>query len=412
MSVFMTGIDFNKASIDIRSKFSFTKKSAAAAMEKLKESGDVSGSIILSTCNRMEIWASIEDEADSDILYRFLCEEKNVPPEDYREYFVMRQGREAVEHLLYLTSGLKSQILAEDQILTQVSDALLLSRGACCTDSVLEVLFRIALTAAKKVKTEVVFSKANTSVIHQAIQKLKGEGVVLKGKKCMVIGNGAMGKLTALALTEEGVDVTVTVRQYRSGIVEIPQGCKRINYGDRMKLFPECDMVVSATASPNFTITKEEFDEAVTEPKNMIIIDLAVPRDIDVRIGKVPGISFYDIDSFRVTESTAELQESLDKAGKIIDEQMDRFYSWFSGRDMFPKIQEIRDDAVEDFRLRVRKEFRKTPMADDDRDHLLKIVDTAAGKVIIKMIFGLRESLKQESFAECIAGLQEIYDED
>ena len=140
-----------------------------------------------------------------------------------------------MEHLFYLTSGLKSQILAEDQIITQVKDALALSREAYCTDNVLEVLFRMAVTAAKKVKTQVSFSRANSSVIHQAIERLEDQGFSLQGKTCMVIGNGEMGKVTALALKEAGADVTVTVRQYRSGIVTIPQGCDRINYGERLE---------------------------------------------------------------------------------------------------------------------------------------------------------------------------------
>lgn len=168
-----------------------------------------------------------------------------------------REEGEAIEHLFYLTSGLKSQILAEDQIITQVKDALSMARDVYCTDNVLEVLFRMAVTAAKRVKTEVVFSRGNSSVIHQAIQKLREAGYSLDGITCMVIGNGEMGKVAALALAEAGAHVTVTVRQYRSGIVSIPKGCDRINYGERMEFFPSCDLVVSATASPNFTLTKE-----------------------------------------------------------------------------------------------------------------------------------------------------------
>ena len=94
-------------------------------------------------------------------------------------------------------------------------------------------------------------------MIHQAMERLKNQGFSFEGKTCMVIGNGEMGKVTALALKEAGADVTVTVRQYRSGVVNIPQGCKRINYGERMELLPDCDLVVSATASPNYTLTKE-----------------------------------------------------------------------------------------------------------------------------------------------------------
>lgn len=405
----MIGIDHSKASVDIRAKFSFTKKRAIEAMKKLKEEHGILGCIILSTCNRMEVWVSMQDDEEIS-LYDFLCKEKEVEKDEYQDYFIKRENEEAVRHLFYLTSGLKSQILAEDQIITQVKDALTLARDAYCTDNVLEVLFRMAVTAAKKVKTEVTFSRANTSVIHQAMERLKNQGFSFEGKTCMVIGNGEMGKVTALALKEAGADVTVTVRQYRSGVVNIPQGCKRINYGERMELLPDCDLVVSATASPNYTLTKENFEEIKLDAASVVLIDLAVPRDIDPEVGKLQNVSLYDIDSFRIDAASPKLQASMQKAGEILDDQMKEFYDWFNGRDIFPRIEEIKADAVEDLNLRITKILKKTPMEQEDRESLLRAIDTAAGKVVNKMIFGLRDSLEQEAFLDCVEGLEKIYE--
>ena len=409
MSISMIGIDHSKASVDIRAKFSFTKKRAIEAMKKLKEEHGILGCIILSTCNRMEVWVSMQDDEEIS-LYDFLCKEKEVEKDEYQDYFIKRENEEAVRHLFYLTSGLKSQILAEDQIITQVKDALTLARDAYCTDNVLEVLFRMAVTAAKKVKTEVTFSRANTSVIHQAMERLKNQGFSFEGKTCMVIGNGEMGKVTALALKEAGTDVTVTVRQYRSGVVNIPQGCKRINYGERMELLPDCDLVVSATASPNYTLTKENFEEIKLDAASVVLIDLAVPRDIDPEVGKLQNVSLYDIDSFRIDVASPKLQASMQKAGEILDDQMKEFYDWFNGRDIFPRIEEIKADAVEDLNLRITKILKKTPMEQKDRESLLRAIDTAAGKVVNKMIFGLRDSLEQEAFLDCVEGLEKIYE--
>lgn len=405
----MIGIDHSKASVDIRAKFSFTKKRAIEAMKKLKEEHGILGCIILSTCNRMEVWVSTQDDEEIS-LYDFLCKEKEVEKDEYQDYFMKRENEEAVRHLFYLTSGLKSQILAEDQIITQVKDALTLARDAYCTDNVLEVLFRMAVTAAKKVKTEVTFSRANTSVIHQAMERLKNQGFSFEGKTCMVIGNGEMGKVTALALKEAGADVTVTVRQYRSGVVNIPQGCKRINYGERMELLPDCDLVVSATASPNYTLTKENFEEIKLDAASVVLIDLAVPRDIDPEVGKLQNVSLYDIDSFRIDAASPKLQASMQKAGEILDDQMKEFYDWFNGRDIFLRIEEIKADAVEDLNLRITKILKKTPMEQKDRESLLRAIDTAAGKVVNKMIFGLRDSLEQEAFLDCVEGLEKIYE--
>ena len=409
MSIFMLGIDHNMAPVDIRALFAFTRKNTGEALLKLKKEPGICGCIILSTCNRLELWVSTEENEKPE-LYQCLCRLKGIEGEEYRKYFISRENEEAVEHLFYLTSGLKSQILGEDQILTQVKDALSFAREEFTTDSVLEVLFRMAVTAGKKIKTEVPFSHGNPSVIHQAIRFLEEGGYHVRNKVCMVIGNGEMGKMAAQTLREAGADVTVTIRQYRSGVVNIPVGCSRINYGERMDYLPECDLVVSATASPNYTLTEELFEDVRVE-RPMILIDLAVPRDIDPEIRKKENITLYDMDSFRTSETPKELADNLEAAGKIVKEQMEEFFQWLDGRDIIPRIQEIKADAVEDLNLRIEKIFRKTPMEDSDREKLKKAVDTAAGKVVNKLIFGLRDSLNQDVFLECVEGLEKLYEE-
>ena len=409
MSIFMLGIDHNMAPVDIRALFAFTRKNTGEALLKLKKEPGICGCIILSTCNRLELWVSTEENEKPE-LYQWLCRLKGIEGEEYRKYFISRENEEAVEHLFYLTSGLKSQILGEDQILTQVKDALSFAREEFTTDSVLEVLFRMAVTAGKKIKTEVPFSHGNPSVIHQAIRFLEEGGYHVRNKVCMVIGNGEMGKMAAQTLREAGADVTVTIRQYRSGVVNIPVGCSRINYGERMDYLPECDLVVSATASPNYTLTEELFEDVRVE-RPMILIDLAVPRDIDPEIRKKENITLYDMDSFRTSETPKELADNLEAAGQIVKEQMEEFSQWLDGRDIIPRIQEIKADAVEDLNLRIEKIFRKTPMEDSDRENLKKAVDTAAGKVVNKLIFGLRDSLNQDVFLECVEGLEKLYEE-
>ena len=405
----MLGIDHNMAPVDIRARFAFTKKNAGEAMEQMRKKPGINGCVILSTCNRLEVWASVE-EGEEVSLYDYLCELKGISDDTWKEYFISRQGREAVEHLFYLTSGLKSQILGEDQILTQVKDALALAREYFAADSVMEVLFRMAVTAGKKIKTEVPFAHGNPSVIHQAVRFLEAQGCTMRGKTCMVIGNGEMGKVAALTLREAGADVTVTIRQYRSGVVNIPQGCKRINYGERMDYLPKCDLVVSATASPNFTLREELFEKLELE-KPLILIDLAVPRDIEPEIGKLEGVVLYDMDSFKTEQTPKELQENLEAAGIIVQAQMEEFFQWLDGRDVIPRIQDIKEEAVHDLNLRIAKILKNTPMEDSDRDKLVQAVDLAAGKVVNKLIFGLRDSLNQDAFLECVAGLEKVYEE-
>lgn len=408
MSISMIGIDHNRAPVDIRALFAFTRKNAGEAMEEIQKEDGILGCILLSTCNRMELWVSVPEDWEG-CLYEQLCRLKGIREEKYRTYFTERSGKEAVEHLFYLTSGLKSQILGEDQILTQVKDALSLAREHFTTDGVLEVLFRMAVTAGKKIKTEVPFSHGNPSVIHQAIEFLRERGIAMENKVCMVIGNGEMGKIAAQTLREAGADVTVTVRQYRSGVVNIPLGCRRINYGERMEYLPQCDLVVSATASPNYTLKEELFQEQ-TLNKPVVMIDLAVPRDIDPKLADNEWITLYDMDSFKMENHSAYMAENLEQAGAIVQKQMDEFYDWYNGRTVIPRIQEIKEEAVQDLNLRIGKILRNTPMEEGDREKLQEAISVSAGKVVNKMIFGLRDSLSQDAFLECVAGLEKLYE--
>lgn len=408
MSIRMVGIDHGRAPVDVRAWFSFTKKGAAAGMQRLMQKEGINGVIILSTCNRMELWASVDETWDGSLLEE-LCLLKELDPTEFAEYFTVREEQEAAEHLFYLACGLKSRILAEDQIITQIKDALSWSREHFCTDNVLEVLFRKAVTAAKKVKTQVVFSHANTTAMDSAVAMLHERGFSLKGRRCMVIGNGEMGRLAALTLMKAGADVTVTVRQYRSGMVAIPLGCSRINYGDRMEYLPSCDLVVSATASPNYTLRKEDFENIHLEHP-MILIDLAVPRDIDPNIRGLEGIDMYNIDDFRLTGMEGQ-EDALKGAACILQEELEEFFSWYSGRNLIPRIQEIQRDAAQDLELRLSKIIRKLPLETDEQEKLRQNIRTAAQKVVNKMMFGLKDALDQEVFLECVEGLEKLYEE-
>ncbi len=408
MQILMTGIDHTAAGIDIRTIFSFTKKDMAAALEELKRVPGIAGCVMISTCNRMELWISAEDEFDGS-LFDLLCEIRQVNPEQYRAYFTFLDGREAVHHLFRLAGGLESRILGEDQIVTQVGEALRFARECYAADHVLETLFRMAVTAAKKVKTTVELSPADHSSVAAAISNLKTRGKDFRGSRCMVIGNGVMGKLTATALKEEGADVTVTVRQYRSGIVEIPRGCARIDYGKRMELFGRCDYVFSATVSPNYTLTKELVEQEVSGP--VTLVDLAVPRDIDPRVTEVSGVELYDIDSFREEAHTEAQKQAIRQAEVLFEEQMDEFFDWFEGRDIIPKIQKLKQETAEDLELRLEKKIRHLDLSSEEQEALKQDIIQASMKAVNKMLFGLKDEVRRDVFLECLDGLERVYEQ-
>ena len=410
MGIQMIGIDHSVAGIDIRTIFSFTKKSMAEALELLKQVKGIEGCVILSTCNRMELWISTGEAFHADI-YELLCQIRQVPAEKYRTYFKLRQEREAVHHLFRLAGGLESRILGEDQIVTQVKDALSFARDHYAADHVLETLFRQAVTAAKKVKTSVTgLSPSDQSVVRIAVDTLRKEGLEFQGKKCMVIGNGVMGKLAADQIRREGAEVTVTVRQYRSGIVEIPEKCARIDYGRRMELFGDCDLVVSATVSPNYTLSRELVEQYIKKP--VVLVDLAVPRDIDPGVRELEGVRLYDIDCFRVEARSESQREAIRQAEQCFEEKMEEFYTWYECVDVIPRIQKIKEKASYDLAVRLQKKIRELSINEDAQQKLREDIDGASVRMVNKMLFGLRDRISPGAFRECLQGLEDIYEDE
>ena len=214
----------------------------------------------------------------------------------------------------------------------------------------------------------------------------------------------------------QGAFVTVTVRQYRSGVVQIPEGCARIDYGKRLELLPECDYVVSATSSPNYTLTCEAVENLHLN-HDVVMIDLAVPRDIEVCTGDLKHVTLYDIDYFKADHTSEQVKENIKKAEGILDVQMHEFFDWYEGRDIIEQVQVIKKQATEDFHLRIQKQVKElmrtareeAPQEVEQIDRLQEYVEAAAGKVINKMIFGMKSRLSDQTFRECIEAMGDVF---
>lgn len=406
----MIGIDHSKAELQMREQFSFTTAQAKRAMQEMKKQPGIRGCILMSTCNRMELWLSTGQKMAQNGTQRAMeafvklmeeIKQVDLEPSCYEPYVICRQDQQAAEHLFYLASGLKSRILGEDQILTQVKEALQRSREIYCTDTLLEVLFRYAVTAGKEVKTNAPMPHADSSVAHHAIAGLKQKGYVFAGKNCLVIGNGQMGKLAAQALQEEGAFVTVTVRQYKSGMVEIPKGCSRIHYGERYELLPNCDVVVSATVSPNLTIRKAELEKAREHvQKSQIYIDLAVPRDMEDEIAKLKGITLYNIDAFQSDSETGEANAQYQKAEALLQTKLKEFFIWYECRELVPRLKLIGQHVAQDICWRMQQKTRTLPK--DTQEEVSQHLRQSAEKAVDKLLFTLRDGLPREELYHCV----------
>jgi len=336
---------------------------------------------------------------------KVLCEFLQLEPGDCAGYFTERREQEAVNHLFRLAAGLESKVVGEDQIVSQVNDALAFAHGCCATDHALEALFRMAVTAAKRVKTQTSLSLSDSSVIHTALRALGGQGISFRGKRCMVIGSGMMGRISAQTLLEAGAEVSVTVRKYRKGIVDIPADCQRIDYDDRLELLPKCDLVVSATSSPNYTLRREDL-EALRPDHPIILIDLAVPRDIERSAGELAWATLYDIDSFGIDLQSDRVRENMRRAEAILDEEKEAFNAWYEGRDVVPQIQRLKDAAAGNVTARMVPALRRAALEGLLRTNLEEEIRGAASRMMNHLLFGMRSRLPEDVLRECLGAME------
>ena len=216
-----------------------------------------------------------------------------------------------------------------------------------------------------------------------------------------------MGKLSAQALLERGADVTVTVRQYHSGIVDIPSGCHRIDYQKRFEVLSECDLIVSATSSPNYTLRKQELEQLAPE-HTICMIDLAVPRDIEQEAAELSWLTLYDIDSFQIDPQSEYLKTNIEMAEKIISEESSAFYEWYDGKDFVPRIQHLKTATGSDVSGRMMPTMRNISLIDTEKQKLAQEIEGASERMMNKLLFGLRARLSDDTFRECLNAMEEI----
>ena len=250
MNIAMAGLDYALAPIELRERLSFTKSQAGELAAHIRETrAGVLGCVLISTCNRTEIYLSC-GEGEAPDPAALLCAAAGQEHAPFSHAFVTRRGEDAARHLCEVAAGLKSQIWGEDQIVSQVKTAIAAAREFGGADSVLETLFRTAVSAAKEVKTNVRLTGVSHSAAQRAVEVLERELGGLEGRTALVIGNGEMGRLAAGLLRDAGCAVTVTLRTYHHGETVVPRGCAVAPYEERYAAMERAQVLVSATTSP------------------------------------------------------------------------------------------------------------------------------------------------------------------
>ncbi len=418
MQVRMIGVDYNKADLDTREKFAFTKDEILSSLKIILDNYQVTGAIIISTCNRTELWISQLEEESLD-MQKVLCELKNISADDEHKYikneiFVTRQGKEAIEHIMVTACGINSKVFGEDQILTQIREALEISREINCTSTTLEKVFLNSVTAGKKVKDSVRLTRDNPSVATSGIKELKEAYGSLEGKDCLIVGNGKMAVLIAEHLIANKANVYMTLRRRYHNSEEQSsntiKGCKMISYEDRYSYIEKADIVISATLSPHNTITLEGI-EGLSLKEPSIWLDLAVPRDIDPRISKKYNITIWDIDNMQ-EEISEDTQRELLYAKEIIGGYRDEMVKWLEFRKLVPNVNSLLKNIRRDVYLRSEKNLRSIGLDNDMVATVEDIVMEATSKAVSKVLFGLKDTLGEDSWESTFQGLLEASEKD
>ena len=343
MSILMSGLDCHRAGVSLREKLAFSKQQVAEMLTWLRQQPGVEGCVLLSTCNRTELYLSGSPEVSP---WRLLCRGAGAPERALEPFFTTRIGEEAAQHLMEVACGLHSQILGEDQIITQVRIAMELAQQTGTADPALAALFRHAVTAGKRAKTEVHLERGIPSMGSRCRELLEAELGSLEGKRILVIGNGQMGRLAAELLHQAGAQVSVTLRTYRHGETIVPSGCGTVPYEDRLAALEGADALVSATTSPHYTITKQQLLTLARPPK--VAMDLAVPRDIDPDCAQL--VKLYDTDALGAGGPGSPQELAAMEA--IAQHELSRYAQWqkrqeFAGAHMrFPLFIDLSGQKV------------------------------------------------------------------
>lgn len=379
--IVMAGIDYTRANIAQRETLSFVAGQVGTLLTNIRQRTGVAGCTLISTCNRTELYLSATAIVDPAAL---LCAAAGVALKRFEGIFVRRTGADAVQHLMEVACGLRSQIVGEDQIVTQVKQAAQLAREAGTADPVLATLFRCAATAGKLAKTETHLVAVPRSAAHRGIelagQRLGG----LTKRRAVVIGNGEMGRIASDLLVAQGAHVTVTLRTYRHGETIVPRGCATQPYEERMSVIEGCDLVVSATTSPHYTLTAAQV--AALSRKPALLLDLALPRDIDPAVEGVPCLNMDDLGELG-SEDTVDRVRIL----QIIAEQTARFNEWASYRAALPVIEELKQTA-----------FERVWMGEGDEELMRAAVD----KTIDMLLGGMKEAVSPQLLKKTLQKMQ------
>lgn len=407
MFFYSFGLNHHKTDIEIREKVHFKDSEIIDASEILESQG-MDEVLILSTCNRSEVFlVSGDDIVDRDFAVGFF--EKFFKLEGLSNFITFRKDLSAINHLFRLAAGLDSLIVGEDQILGQISDAFETSLSLGYGKKILSEIFRRAINLSKKIKTDSNISHIPLSLPYIAVKKA-GEIMDLSNKNALVVGMGSIGELTIKNLLETGINIYISnwhIEKSYEFKKKYPS-ISIIDYEKRAKALGEMDFIFSSTASPHLVFKRDQFTKL---DKKIYIFDLALPRDCEPSIGKLENVFLEDIDSIKDIS-----RKNLDKRRSIlnsyipeIDEKAKDALKWMKEVKIDYILKSLNDRCDDLADKTLDYIFRKTDMTTAQKIKVDKVVRNALKKVAREPVLGLKKS-HDEDFDHALNILTKVYE--
>ena len=391
MEILLVGLNHKTASVDTRERLAFDEETTVDALGQLKERYPEGEFVLLSTCNRVELYCAAGQSAGptAEELTRFLSDFQGVASEDFQDSLYIAHNEDSVRHLLTVTSSLDSMVVGEPQITAQVKESYRLACKAKSSGKVLNRLFHCAFGASKEIYTRTSLASRRVSVAGVAVELARQLFANIKSAKIIVIGAGQMGEL----LVEHFVhikckDITVINRSYERARRLAREHSITADKWDKLnEHLLEADIVVAAaTAAQGYLFEKSAFKEVMEKRrrKTLLAVDIAVPRNLEPAINELENVYVYSVDDLaQVVEGNIKLrQEDIDQAVEIICEKVNEFMDWFETKDIGPLIGQIKESFD---RIR-RNELERFFVGNRQDASYRKVMEATVGRIVNKLL--------------------------
>jgi len=335
MNLVVIGLNHKTAPVEVREKFAFPTASMATALAGFRRKAHSAEVVILSTCNRVEIYASADSEPiPGEVVQQFLAEFHRSDLSAFAAYLYERRGQDAVRHLFRVTSSLDSMVLGEPQINAQVKEAYTMAAEEEATGKVLHALFQRAFHVAKQVQANTSIGAGKLSVGSVAVDLAERIFQDFSDKVVMILGAGEMAELVLKHLAERGAEKVIVSNRSpdkAEALAKEYEG-RAVPYDKLVEHLAEADILICSTAAPHYVLRPDQIRAAarIRKSRPMFLIDIAVPRNIHPEVSQIENVYLYDIDDLeKVVAQSIELREKeLEKCLAIVERQTGDFMRW------------------------------------------------------------------------------------